>query len=60
MKRRFRSVQDHLNYVSRASRHEMPDQEKRLKVIKQSLLVFGRHIASVLKRDSGVVEKSLW
>ena len=60
IKRHFRSVKDNLDYVARASRQEMPDQDQRLKAIKQSLLVFGRHIASVLKRDPDVQPLKLW
>ncbi|TKX23892.1 SNF2 family N-terminal domain-containing protein 7 [Elsinoe australis] len=60
IKQRFRSIRESLDYVSRASRHEMPDQDKRLKIIKQSLLVFGRHIASEMKKENAMEEKKLW
>ncbi|GAM87744.1 hypothetical protein ANO11243_057710 [Dothideomycetidae sp. 11243] len=60
IRRHFRSIQENLDYVSRASRHEMPDQDKRLKVIKKSLLIFGRHISSVLRRDDRMEALKLW
>ncbi|KAF4549455.1 Chromodomain helicase hrp3-like protein [Elsinoe fawcettii] len=60
IKQKFRTVRESLEYISKASRHEMPDQDKRLKIIKQSLLVFGRHISSELKKDPSLEEKSLW
>ncbi|KAF2222920.1 P-loop containing nucleoside triphosphate hydrolase protein [Elsinoe ampelina] len=60
VKQKFRSVRESLEYISKASRHEMPDQDKRLKIIKQSLLVFGRHISSEMKKDTAIDEKLLW
>ncbi|KAF2153060.1 hypothetical protein K461DRAFT_293353 [Myriangium duriaei CBS 260.36] len=60
IKRHFKAIRENLNFVSRASRHEMPDQDKRLKVIKKSLLIFGRHIASVVQRDTHVNAMKLW
>lgn len=49
-----------LQEVSQAHKHTMPDDTKRLKVIKNALLSLGNHVKQLLRKGAKVSEEKLW
>jgi len=60
MKRLFRPIQDHLVNVNKATRANIPDDTKRLKVIKNHVLKIGSHIKGLVQNGSPKEIEKFW
>ena len=59
-RRLFKPIIDGLVRVSQAHKHTIPDDNKRLKVIKVELISTGNHIKSILRNGAPTTEEKLW